>query len=162
MLTALRWDSNLCPVPSFPNYWLIFCRTAFCICVVFWPCCICSLLFSVLSRHRSGISQSIRVGLTCCVSWCSREKNGAPRTSENHKAKAPRLLKKSANNLQSQTKSNQVSAHMILSIEKTELLEPKYNKYLNSGFYFIVVSHVQHGQQTGILALYLHMLFIEV
>lgn len=42
---------------------------------------------------------------------------------------------------------------MILSIEKTELLEPKYNKYLNSGLYFIVVSHVQHGQQTGILAL---------
>lgn len=79
------------------------------------------------------------------------------------KQKAPRLLKKmpkhkSANNLQSQTKSNQVSAHIILSIEKTELLEPKYNKYLNPGFsvYFSVMSHVVyrvHGQQTGILAL---------
>lgn len=96
----------------------------------------------MLSRHRSGISQSIRVGLTCCVSWCSREKNGAPWTSENHKAKAPRLLQKSANNVQSQTKSNQVSAHMILSIEKTELLEPKYNKYLNSGFSILALCHM--------------------
>lgn len=65
-------------------------------CVVFWPCCICSLLFSVLSSHWSGISQSIRVGLTCCVSWCNRDKNGAPWTSENHKAKGSTSVKENA------------------------------------------------------------------